>query len=102
MIMPTFYDALKALIGEGKTGGGSTDGPISEIIFLDGVTKPTDAEVNAKLAELQATYDAQAYARSRKAEYPPWEEQLDHIYHNGVASWKANMVKPVKDKYPKP
>ena len=62
----------------------------------------TWAQVAPKLAELQATYDAQAYARSRKEEYPPLEDQLDHIYHNGIASWKANMVKPVKDKYPKP
>ena len=62
----------------------------------------TEAKVLTKLAELQAEYNAQAYARSRQAEYPPLENQLDHIYHNGIASWKANMVKPVKDKYPKP
>ena len=60
------------------------------------------AKVDAETIRLQAEYDAQAYARSRQAEYPPLAEQLDHIYHNGVASWKANMVKPVKDKYPKP
>ena len=53
-------------------------------------------------ATLKLEWEAQAYARSRQAEYPPLAEQLDHIYHNGVASWKANMVKPVKDKYPKP
>jgi|TARA_Y100000296_G_scaffold46749_1_gene53591 hypothetical protein len=61
-----------------------------------------ESKILKEITKLQAEYDAQAYARSRKAEYPPWEEQLDHIYHNGVASWKANMVKPVKDKYPKP
>ena len=63
---------------------------------------PTFEEIDLKARELQAAYDAQAYARSRQAEYPPLAEQLDHIYHNGIASWKANMVKPVKDKYPKP
>ena len=61
-----------------------------------------EAKVQTETLRLQAEYDAQAYARSRQAEYPPWDEQLDHIYHNGIASWKANMVKPVKDKYPKP
>ena len=53
-------------------------------------------------ATLKLEWEAQAYARSRQAEYPPLAEQLDHIYHNGVASWKVNMVKPVKDKFPKP
>ena len=75
---------------------------LDQISWFDG-TVPIPAEVIlAKQAELQAEYNAQAYARSRQAEYPPLEEQLDHIYHNGIASWKANVVKPVKDKYPKP
>ena len=39
---------------------------------------------------------------NRKAEYPSLEDQLDHIYHNGIDSWKTNVVQPVKDKYPKP
>ena len=63
---------------------------------------PSQADQDAWTKEYLVVYNAQAYARSRKEEYPPWDEQLDHIYHSGVASWKANMVKPVKDKYPKP
>ena len=39
---------------------------------------------------------------NRKAEYPSLEEQLDHIYHNGIDSWKTNVIQPTKDKYPKP
>ena len=35
------------------------------------------------------------------AEYPPWEAQLDKIYHNGIDAWKAD-IKKIKDKYPKP
>ena len=46
--------------------------------------------------------NAQDYARKREAEYPPWNEQLDKIFHDGVAKWKSEMVQPVKDKYPKP
>ena len=61
-----------------------------------------ESAITTEMSRLQAEWNAQAYARSRQAEYPPWDEQLDHIYHNGVASWKANVVKPVKDKYPKP
>ena len=41
------------------------------------------------------------YSRNRQAEYPPMEDQLDYIYHNGVDKWKTDMIDPVKNKYPK-
>ena len=63
---------------------------------------PTEAEIDAEVIRLQEEYDAQEYARKRQAEYPPWNEQLDKIFHDGVAKWKSEMVQPVKDKYPKP
>jgi len=37
----------------------------------------------------------------RKKAYPSWQDQLDAIYHNGVAGWKANIITPIKEKYPK-
>ena len=40
------------------------------------------------------------YTDARKAEYPPLEEQLDKIYHEGIDAWKAD-IKAIKDKYPK-
>ena len=46
-------------------------------------------------------YDAQAYARKRATEYPSTGDQLDYIFHNGVAKWKTDMIEPVKAKYPK-
>ena len=36
----------------------------------------------------------------RKKSYPTWQDQLDDIYHNGIAGWKAT-IKTIKDKYPK-
>ena len=36
----------------------------------------------------------------RKKSYPTWQDQLDDIYHNGIAGWKAT-IKVTKDKYPK-
>ena len=41
-----------------------------------------------------------SYTDARRAEYPPLEEQLDKIYHNGLDAWKAD-IKKIKDKYPK-
>ena len=72
--------------------------------WLDAVqTEPTQSEIDAEVIRLQAEYDAQAYARSRKAEYPSIGDQLDMIYHNGDggATFQA-AIKAVKDKYPKP
>jgi hypothetical protein len=65
-----------------------------------GIAQPTQSEIDAELARLQAESDAQAYARSRVAEYPTIGDQLDDIYHNGIDAWKAS-IKVTKDKYPK-
>ena len=74
-----------------------------EVVWKEGVTNlPSNSEIQAEMDKLQAEYDAQEYARKRQAEYPPWNEQLDKIFHDGVAKWKSEMVQPVKDKYPKP
>ena len=67
----------------------------------DNPTNITNEQILAKQAELQADYDAKQYQRDRKAEYPPIEDQLDDIYHNGIDGWKAT-IKVTKDKYPKP
>ena len=53
---------------------------------------------NSVIAALIA---ANEYKEKRKAEYPPIEDQLDTIYHSGVAGWKTT-IKAIKDKYPKP
>jgi len=63
-------------------------------------TKPTESEINTKLAELTTQYEAKEYQHKRATEYPSIQAQLDDIYHNGVDGWKAT-IKAVKDKYPK-
>jgi len=37
----------------------------------------------------------------RKKAYPTWQDQLDYIYHNDVDDWKADIITPIKVKYPK-
>ena len=34
--------------------------------------------------------------------YPTIKVQLDYIYHNGIEAWKNDIIKPIKDKHPKP
>lgn len=64
----------------------------------------TPEEVNERLkesAEYLKRFERQRYKDLRKDNYPPVEEQLDLIYHGGMAAWKAR-IKEIKDKYPKP
>ena len=39
--------------------------------------------------------------RKRRSNYPAIGDQLDKIYHDGIDAWKADMIKPIKDKHPK-
>ena len=57
--------------------------------------------IDAARVTLDAEAAAIAYQGQRKAEYPPIEDQLDTIYHSGVAGWKTT-IKAINDKYPKP
>jgi hypothetical protein len=63
-------------------------------------TKPTEQEIEEKLAELKYQEEINVYQEKRKLEYPNWEDQLDKIYHSGIDAWKAD-IKVIKDKYPK-
>lgn len=66
-------------------------------------SKPTEAEITAEIARLQAAYDAQEYARNRVAEYPSIGDQLDALWKGGEAAEEMlAKVQAVKIKYPKP
>jgi len=57
--------------------------------------------IDAEIIRLQAEYDNAQYARDRAEAYPSIADQLDKIYHSGVAGWKAD-IKVIKDANPKP
>ena len=66
----------------------------------DLLLKPTEVEINAEIARLQADYDAKQYQRDRANAYPSIVDQLDTLYHGGYDAWKAS-IDVVKNKYPK-
>ena len=75
------------------------------MLFNDEATMPTEAEINAKLAELQAEYDAEnaTWKVNREKAYGDIEEQLDMMYWdkvNGTTTWKDHVAK-VKSDNPK-
>ena len=75
----------------------------ANLVVHDSGSKPTEKQCIDGLAALQAAWDLEnnSYKSQRKIEYPSIEDQLDDIYHNGVAGWKTT-IKAIKDKYPKP
>jgi hypothetical protein len=70
-----------------------------ELEWLDSVqTQPTDEEIQTEIARLTYLESINQYQRDRQ--YPPMNEQLDNIFHNGVDAWKAD-IQVIKDAVPK-
>ena len=69
----------------------------SDIVWYKETKKCSESEFNSALSE----YEANQYQRDRADAYPSWQNQMDMLYHKGVAGWKAE-IKKVKDANPKP
>ena len=63
-------------------------------------TKPTEEEVVQKVAELTYQQEVEVYKEQRAAEYPPYADQFDKIFHSGVNAWKT-QIRTIKERYPK-
>ena len=79
----------------------------SKIVYESECEAITQTELDAKISELQTAYDAQAYARSRKAEYPTIQDvtvALAEKTEGDSTMWDEITAKraAVKAKYPKP
>ena len=66
-------------------------------------TEPTQAEIDAELIRLEAEFDAQEYARNRKAEYDLLNqfELISDDDVNGTSTHK-DAIAAIKAKYPRP
>ena len=83
--------------------GAHADGSLPERIeWLDGTAEISTANIDAKIVELEAEWDAQAYARNRKAEYDAlnqFEMQYDDK-KNSTTTWD-DAIDAIKAKWPK-
>ena len=74
-----------------------------EIEWHNGTTPIPVADIEAKMTELQAEYDANQYQRDRATAYPTIQDQLDMQYWdnvNGTTNWEDAIAK-VKSDNPK-
>jgi len=77
------------------------DGAIIEWLTPD-IPQPSEADIDAKVAEYKIEYDSKQYQRDR--DYPSIGEQLDMQYwdkKNGTKKWEEAIDK-VKSDHPKP
>ena len=104
-MIPRLKDAIVSLAGN-TTPFEITDEKISRWDYGEtktNVTQPTEAELATELARLQAVYDAQEYARKRKAKYNALNqfELISDDAINGTTTHKDAIV-AIKSEFPKP
>ena len=94
----TTFDIVHSMVGGSITG--SDD--LSEYIYHDGQTPPTDAEVKTEKDRLEAEWTAQEYARNRKDEYDALNqfELISDDDVNGTTTHK-DAIAAIKTKWPK-
>ncbi len=70
----------------------------------EAATKPSEEEVLAAMAAVDAEYERNEYQRKRVAEYPPIEDYIDGVVKGDQAQIQAyiDTCMMVKRKYPKP
>jgi len=66
---------------------------------VDGVTKPTQAQLDALETEADDYEYNNSQIQKRIAEYGQWKDQLDEIYTD-IDAWKTRIA-AIKAKYPK-
>ena len=70
---------------------------IDQIVWHEGTTPISKADIEAKVAELQTAYDAKAYARSRDTQYPSLKEFAEAYCEKEIlvdtTKWDEYVVK---------
>ena len=94
----TVSDAIQSLR---PTSNFTLSGDVIEWLDTE-QTQPTEAEIQTEMTRLQAEYDAQEYARNRKAEYDALNqfELISDDDVNGTTTHK-DAIAAIKTKYPK-
>ena len=75
---------------------------IDTIVWENGTIPIPKADIEAKMVEVQAEYDAEQWKRNRQAEYPNHEDCIHALLDGGdtLTDLQAKRTS-IKDKYPK-
>ena len=100
--MARVIDAILAINPSAKvvTRGSNID--TIEIDWLEGTAEISKEDIQTKLTELQAAYDAEQWKRNRQAEYPDAIECVHALLDGGDTLTDLQAQRTVvKEKYPK-
>ena len=101
-MMPTITDAILNINSSAQVVVRGSDLDTCEIEWFEGTPEISKADIQTKMNELQTEYDAQDYARKRKAEYPSIEELVVALYDDEDKAAIDAKRSEIKLKYPKP
>jgi hypothetical protein len=90
--------AIKAINPNAEVSVGNDD--VNDVTWLNGTTPISVSNIQTKMAELQAEYDANQYQRDRATAYPSIQDQLDMQYWdnvNGTTNWEDAIAKVKAD-----
>jgi hypothetical protein len=80
-----------------------SENDINTIVWENGTTPIPKADIETKMDELQAEYDAEEWKRNRQAEYPTHEDCIHALLDGGDTLTELQEKRQaVKNKYPKP
>jgi hypothetical protein len=86
-----------------KVGVRGTDINTCEIEWLEDTTPISKADIEAKMVEVQAEYDAEEWKRNRQSEYPNLQDCIHAILDGGDTLTELQAKRTAtKNKYPKP
>ena len=79
-----------------------SDNDINTIEWHNGTTPISKADIEAKMTELQAEYDAEEWKRNRQAEYPSIDDCIHALLDGGDTLTELQAKRTAtKTKYPK-
>tara|TARA_R100000951_G_scaffold9298_1_gene8265 strand:+ start:2128 stop:2430 length:303 start_codon:yes stop_codon:yes gene_type:complete len=75
---------------------------INTVQWHNGTTPISKADIEAKMVEVQAEYDAEAWKRNRESEYPTHEDCIHALLDGGDTLTELQEKRQeIKVKYPK-
>ena len=101
-MMPTITDAILKINSSAQAVVRGSDLDTCEIEWFEGTPEISKADIQTKMNELQAEYDAQDYARKRQAEYPSVQDLVVALYDTDDKTAIDEKRAEIKLKYPKP
>jgi hypothetical protein len=92
----------KAILAINPTARFQVVGTIDNIIWYDETTPIAKADIEAKITELQADFDAEQWKRNRQKEYPDAIECVHALLDGGDTLTDLQTKRTtIKEKYPK-